>query len=277
MGEFEKGFSQEMESKLMTIGQMSKVSGVHIKSLRYYDRIGVLKPAYTNPETGYRYYTVPQLCTLEAIQLCIELDIPLKEFSRFTGDDLHLHYGELVAYGSEIIKQRMASIEKSMEVIKASQREMELIEQYKNETGVFEREFEEMAIALIPVSSGEEEDARFFQHLGDAYAALEASGLKLGYAYGTLYDFTPGGVAQYSFVQITDRPEGPNEHLRILPAGKRLCKWSYEKAIENMEAIFPDAFAQGGVVTAVESELMSSDQDIYHPLIELSIFISKTP
>ena len=41
--------------KYFTIGEISKMKGVGIKSLRYYDKVGVLKPAYINQETGYRY------------------------------------------------------------------------------------------------------------------------------------------------------------------------------------------------------------------------------
>ena len=33
----------------LTIGEVSKMKGVGIKSLRYYDRLGILKPAYINP------------------------------------------------------------------------------------------------------------------------------------------------------------------------------------------------------------------------------------
>lgn len=39
--------------KYLSIGEMAKLSGVHIKSLRYYDRIGVLKPAYVDPKTNH--------------------------------------------------------------------------------------------------------------------------------------------------------------------------------------------------------------------------------
>ena len=40
----------------LSIGAVSKRKGVSIKSLRYYDRIGVLRPAYINKDTNYRYY-----------------------------------------------------------------------------------------------------------------------------------------------------------------------------------------------------------------------------
>lgn len=38
------------------IGEFSKIIGVTIKALRYYDEIKLLSPAYVNEENGYRYY-----------------------------------------------------------------------------------------------------------------------------------------------------------------------------------------------------------------------------
>ena len=42
---------------LFTIGEMSKLFGINIRTLRYYDSIGLLRTEYTDPDTGYRYYS----------------------------------------------------------------------------------------------------------------------------------------------------------------------------------------------------------------------------
>ena len=78
-----------MEKKdLLSIGDFSKITGVHIKALRYYDSIGILTPVYTDPESGYRYYALHQKAVVDAIQFCVELGIPLKEFSNFTNQSI---------------------------------------------------------------------------------------------------------------------------------------------------------------------------------------------
>ena len=256
----------------MSIGQVSKIAGVHIKSLRYYDQIGVLTPAYTNPETGYRFYAAPQLYTLEAIQMCVALDIPLKEFLRFVDNDRRLHYGEILAYGSEIMQKKIEAIQESMEIIKSSQQEMEMFARYEGEAGVYERPFEEITVALIPMDF-ERECAQYFLDLGEAYVALEAVGLRLGYAYGYLYDFFPDRTEKYSYIQIINAPEKTNANLRVLPPGKRQCKWTRENGIEHTKEIFPEAFGKGVLVTAMESEIMSRDQDIHERRMELSIVV----
>ncbi|MDR3565986.1 MAG: MerR family transcriptional regulator [Negativicutes bacterium] len=62
-----------------TIGEMSKLHGIPEPTLRYYDRIGLFKPATVNKDTGYRYYSPEQFEQLNIIQYLKYLGIPLKE------------------------------------------------------------------------------------------------------------------------------------------------------------------------------------------------------
>ena len=57
------------KENLLSIGALSKQTGVHIKSLRYYDSLGILRPAYVDPSSGYRYYSLQQIPVVDAIQL----------------------------------------------------------------------------------------------------------------------------------------------------------------------------------------------------------------
>lgn len=62
----------------MTVKEVSKLAGVSIRTLQYYDSIGLLKPAeYT--EAGYRLYDDTALERLQQIMLFKELEFPLKE------------------------------------------------------------------------------------------------------------------------------------------------------------------------------------------------------
>lgn len=63
---------------MMTVKEVSKLTGVSIRTLQYYDKIGLLKPAkYT--ESGYRLYDEKALEMLQQILLFKELEFPLKE------------------------------------------------------------------------------------------------------------------------------------------------------------------------------------------------------
>ena len=52
---------------MFRIGQFSKLAKITIKTLRYYDKIGLLKPAMVDDSSSYRYYTEEQLQTAHLI------------------------------------------------------------------------------------------------------------------------------------------------------------------------------------------------------------------
>lgn len=66
---------------MMTVNEVSKLTGVSIRTLQYYDTIGLLKPSgYT--ASGYRLYDDTALERLQQILLFKELEFPLKEIRR---------------------------------------------------------------------------------------------------------------------------------------------------------------------------------------------------
>ncbi|MBS6560959.1 MAG: MerR family transcriptional regulator [Clostridiales bacterium] len=66
---------------MMKISEISKLTGISIRTLQYYDKIGLLHPTkYT--ESGYRLYDDTALEKLQQILLFRELEFPLKEIKR---------------------------------------------------------------------------------------------------------------------------------------------------------------------------------------------------
>lgn len=62
----------------MTVNEVSKLTGVSIRTLQYYDKIGLLKPT-GRTDAGYRLYDDTALEKLQQILLFRELEFPLKE------------------------------------------------------------------------------------------------------------------------------------------------------------------------------------------------------
>lgn len=71
---------------LYKIGDISKRVGVSIRSLRYYDKIGLLNPSHKEPN-GYRYYNDDDVKNLEKIIILQTIGIPLKEIKQLIIDD----------------------------------------------------------------------------------------------------------------------------------------------------------------------------------------------
>lgn len=62
---------------MIRIGLFSKLSQVPVKTLRYYNEIGLLEPAEIDSFTGYRYYSVTQLPRLNRILALKDLGLSL--------------------------------------------------------------------------------------------------------------------------------------------------------------------------------------------------------
>ena len=73
---------------MFKIGEFSKLSHVTVKTLRYYDRIGLLKPAEVDRWTSYRYYSADQLPRLNRILALKDLGLSLDQIARLLDDDL---------------------------------------------------------------------------------------------------------------------------------------------------------------------------------------------
>ena len=64
-----------------TVNKLAKMSGVSGRTLRYYDEIGLLKPARIN-SSGYRIYGEKQVDLLQQILFYRELELSLEEIWR---------------------------------------------------------------------------------------------------------------------------------------------------------------------------------------------------
>lgn len=73
---------------MIRIGDFSKLSRVSVKTLRFYDEMGLLKPVEVDRFTGYRYYEFDQLPRLYRILALKDLGFSLEEIGRLLADDL---------------------------------------------------------------------------------------------------------------------------------------------------------------------------------------------
>lgn len=62
----------------MRITEFARLTGVSVRTLHYYDEIGLLKPCFVDAATGYRYYDELSMQQMQTILFYRELDFPLK-------------------------------------------------------------------------------------------------------------------------------------------------------------------------------------------------------
>lgn len=127
---------------MRTVKEVSRITGVSVRTLHYYDAIGLLKPTKVT-EAGYRMYDDTALSRLQNILLFRELQFPLKEIKvildshGFSQEEAiaqqikllelqYKHIGELISFAREIQTKGVRTM--NFEVFNTNE-----IEQYKEE------------------------------------------------------------------------------------------------------------------------------------------------
>jgi len=73
---------------MIKIGDFSRISRVPVKTLRYYDEVGLLKPVEVDRFTGYRYYSLDQLSRLNRILALKDLGFSLEQIAQLLDENL---------------------------------------------------------------------------------------------------------------------------------------------------------------------------------------------
>ena len=131
-----------MKESLLSIGEAAKLKNVSIKSLRYYERIGIFTPAYIDPETKYRYYALSQMFDLDVIITCLELGIPLKSLQDYRTKTGSLDLQSLLTKGVGIANQNIERAQQSLLQINSWLKEIEVQDSQRKQVAPFMRQCE---------------------------------------------------------------------------------------------------------------------------------------
>lgn len=259
-----------MKKKYFSIGKLSKLTGVHIQSLRYYDELGILKPAHIDPVTSYRYYAFFHVRIVEAIQYCVDLGIPLKQFPDFVKEkDGEINYSNLIEYGTEVTKQKMSQIQNRLHFLENVQSEISHAEECicNDLTKSF---LPEKLCWTIPYD-GIQSDADFHSAIYKLISDIENNGLKAGYNNGQLMIFNQTERKSYLFIDIKETEKNLDDFPQIIriPAGDYLSVVSKESRVHKAPEIFKQQFLQDYDKIIVEVELFTGKFHYAEPVYEL--------
>ena len=98
-----------------TVKELAQISGVSVRTLHWYDEVGLLKPAY-HGSNGYRYYEEEQLLILQQILFFRELGFELKQIRKVLG---RTDFDKMVALSShrQVLKKNLEQTRKLIKTI----------------------------------------------------------------------------------------------------------------------------------------------------------------
>lgn len=110
---------------MLSIGDFARHGRVSVRMLRHYDAVGLLRPAYVDQLTGYRWYEAGQLSRLNRIVALKDLGFTLRQVQSILDDEVSVEElrGMLRLRQAELRSQiatdtaRLAQVEARLQVI----------------------------------------------------------------------------------------------------------------------------------------------------------------
>lgn len=220
-----------MKNDLLSIGKMAAMNRVSITTLRLYDEKGLLKPRYTDPETGYRYYDIDQNARLDMIAYMKELGMSLSQIREaLEKEDISL-IEELLSQKNEQIHQQMRELKAQHDAV---ERAILSIERCRKSpaTGTLSLEYiDRRYIWGIPCSANfYSDDVHSYEHqLRELRLKLEETGFSQIHSYniGTSIaqeDFEQDRfVAKEIFIFASRRDQEGTHTSQVVESGMYAC------------------------------------------------------
>ena len=222
---------QDNRNSLIPIGKMATANKVTIATLRLYDQMGLLKPAFTDPDSGYRYYTIQQTSRLDFIRYMRELGLSLADIqSILEKEDVTLIEEKLIEKNNQI-HQQLRELKAMHEAV---DRTIQSIERYRKSpaSGMISLEFiDQRYILYAPcaVNFYEIGIVAYEKIIHDLRTDLMEKGLPqiLSYNLGTsilLSDFEAGRFIPDQVFIFGDRHlQDYGDAIRVLDSGMYAC------------------------------------------------------
>ncbi|HEX2944908.1 MAG TPA: MerR family transcriptional regulator [Clostridia bacterium] len=213
-----------MKKDFFSIGEISQITGITIKALRFYERIGLIKPSYKDPSTKYRYYSMEQYIQFEIIKASRVMGISPKNIKVMLDQR---NNNTLLAFLSQ-------QVENAARKISELQRTISLINTVKNNiqnsiSSVANQDlyFKEIPLRTVITSKFDEnanekdlliEYSNFYKQIDDN---------KLVNAYETGILFYPDDQGKFSpthlFNAVIANEDSNISELSTIPSGRFLC------------------------------------------------------
>lgn len=208
-----------------TISEFAKLRDININSLRYYEKLGLLKPAFIDESNGYRYYSSEQVSILNKIILCIQLGIPLKEMVGFLDEDGNLESQKLLEQGRIVAQKRIQEMQNNLDYIEYSLKNIEENKDYSVQEGVYLRHFDERKIMITDSYTDVDiiEPKKFLAEVSKIYKYAQKKGMFPILPAGQIMRVSEDGNIRFCFFLEILNCEREDKRVFTIPAGIYSC------------------------------------------------------
>ena len=238
------------KTKLLSIGTLSQIYRGPISN-----PCGIMMKSASCPGLCRPQYRLPVLFlfpgrVVDAIQLCVELDIPLKQFPEFTGFQYQqIYYTRLLAKGTQLAREKIRSIQERLDFLQAMEQEVLRGRGLQKETDTRNSLFPQKLCLTIPYE-GTQSTPQYYKGLHQIFTLMEQKGLSPGYEWGLLLLCQKEERRQYIFLSVEadgrrNDAAWDSQGLLAFPSAQYRFLRTEEPDIAKAPAFFPGPLCAG--------------------------------
>ena len=223
----------EKNSKFYKIGDFAKLTGVSIKSLRYYDKINILKPSYIDENTGYRYYLPEQAIVINIIKLCLLLDLPLKSLLKdFNCAKINKspNLKKIINVGKQKAQERLIETKNMLNLLNDISNQTERLDEVHEEREIYYSHFASRKILVAKWNMEKDKDQDYIKKIANLTQKAKKNGLNILTQQGLLSEFE----TKETYVFITVEGEYKGEDCLSFSEGEYTCLNLKERDLQNI-------------------------------------------
>lgn len=211
-----------MDKELFSIGDVASIKGITIKALRFYDRIGLLKPHYVNPENQYRYYHVKQFIYIDIIKASRALEISPQTLIPYFQKQDTAGTVKLLSEHKQKAQEKIKWLQSTIQAIEHFEASVEHAQSSDSAEEVRIVQLDERYIYTLPFEQrcAEEEYLIDYSRLGSEISRLEILNM---YDEGILYSRNEAGEYYPDQIFTTISQSIDSENCLTIPSGKYIC------------------------------------------------------
>lgn len=248
-------------NKYFSIGEVSKMKAVSVKSLRYYGDLGILPPAYINPESGYRYYCSDQLVMVDFIKVCLDLDIPLKNFRNYIEPDGSVDVGKLLTEAETIVSEKERKLQSSISFLSTMTKHIKRTNKIKENKEPFVQYIPKRYFLTAPLSNSVAEYSEISAKYTLLFRQCQHLNITDSFNQGVFYSKQLEKIVASVFVEIPC-PSVDIPNLHIVEEGNFSCQVMQDESWASCLQKLPK-------VPLIAKELFDLKFDMQIPLVEI--------
>ncbi len=261
------------EKSMLRIGELAKLTNVNVKSLRYYEKIGALRPDYIAP-SGYRYYSPSKMSLVDAIQLCVDLDIPIKNFNSYYDDKTgELRFDQIFDDGFTHAQAKFSEIKRRLKRLHHVSEDIKRCSRLDTTSNTMLFNMNSTTLWLQPYHLYDNISDYLRESYHELNNLLTRHGSFAQYDYGRILIIHHDFEKLFRYITIEDNAldaidtSASTLPVLKLPSGTYDCKVVPQNSIFEYERIFPEAIGKDRII--IEAKLRTGNFNIINPKYEL--------